>query len=489
MEYVNKQWFITLLICGCTLISYAQNFEDAFNAFARQNEQSFSRFTDSINRAFAEAMVTDIQAFKGERPKVRDPEPKPASIPGDKEQVPAYQVHPGFKPTHPEQTARLESAQPSIPDVQLPEPVHPSSPEPPAEQLNYTEFDLFGDNIRYIIMPFPERMKGIAPEDVSAFWIQLSECDYEPLLQLCRAARMDRDFNDWAIYQLVLEMARQAYPRQYNEQVVLAVFLLNQFGIEAKVGFGYAHLFCLLAVEQQLYGLSFADIAKNRYYLLEADPGDIDSEGSFSFRTYGTPFPKPTKALDMNVRVPLKSSYFPDIIDSAINISTNMIELFRTYPQVDISVYANAQPSDVFCRSVERVFKPYLQSLSTVEAVDFLLAYVQYGFEYAADNEQFGYEKPFFCEENFYYPQNDCEDRSVLFAFLVHHLLHLDVVLVDYPGHLAAAVHFDEDVIGSSLMYNGKRYVICDPSYIGAPIGLEMPDFGQGVRTVVPVGY
>jgi len=62
-------------------------------------------------------------------------------------------------------------------------------------------------------------------------------------------------------------------------------------------------------------------------------------------------------------------------------------------------------------------------------------------------------------------------------------------VLVDYPGHLAAAVHFDEDVIGSSLMYNGKRYVICDPSYIGAPIGLEMPDFGQGVRTVVPVGY
>ena len=267
----------------------------------------------------------------------------------------------------------------------------------------------------------------------------------------------------------------------------MAVFLLNQLGLEAKVGFGNSHLFCLLAVEQQLYGLSFADIAKKRYYLMEVDSNYIYRDVSFSFRTYDTPFPEPTKGLDMNISKPLKSSEFPDIIDSAINISTSMIELFSTYPQVDIAVYANARPSNVFCQSLEQVFKPLLQTQSTLEAVDFLLTYVQYGFDYATDNDQFGYEKPFFCEENYYYPQNDCEDRSVLFAFLVRHLLRLDVVLVDYPGHIATAVHFNENVPGTAIMHNGKRYVICDPTYIGASIGTEMPGFKPEDRTVIPI--
>ena len=466
------------------MMGHAQNFEDAFDAFVKQNKQSFNQFADSINRQFAEAMEANIRTFTGEQPKMRDPKPKPVKLPeAEKKDVPKE------LPSLPK-PAPAENKEP-IKEPAKPTPSPAESPvesvTPPSEQLNWTEFDLFGDNIRYVKKTFPERMKGISPKDVSAFWIRLSECDYEPMLQQCLDAQKSRGFNDWAVYQLVLELANQTYPRLYNEQAVMAVFLLNQLGLEAKVGFGNVHLFCLLAVVQQLYGLSFADIAKNRYYIFELNPAYVNRDGSFSFRTYDVPFPKPTQGLDMNVSQPLKSAEFPDIIDSAINISNNMIELFSTYPQVDIAVYANARTSDVFCKSVEKVFKPYLRDLSDVEAVDFLLTYVQYSFEYASDNDQFGYEKPFFCEENYYYPQNDCEDRCVLFAFLVRHLLHLDVVLIDYPRHIATAVHFREDVPGSSVMHSGKRYVICDPTYIGASVGVEMPQFTPNDRTVVPV--
>ncbi len=473
-----------MLLVGIAMMGHAQNFEDAFDAFVKQNKQSFNQFADSINRQFAEAMEANIRTFTGEQPKMRDPKPKPVKLPeAEKKDVPKE------LPSLPK-PAPAENKEP-IKEPAKPTPSPAESPvesvTPPSEQLNWTEFDLFGDNIRYVKKTFPERMKGISPKDVSAFWILLSECDYEPMLQQCLDAQKSRGFNDWAVYQLVLELANQTYPRLYNEQAVMAVFLLNQLGLEAKVGFGNAHLFCLLAVEQQLYGCSFVDIAKNRYYIFELNPAYVNRDGSFSFRTYDVPFPKPTQGLDMNVSQPLKSAEFPDIIDSAINISNNMIELFSTYPQVDIAVYANARTSDVFCKSVEKVFKPYLRDLSDVEAVDFLLTYVQYSFEYASDNDQFGYEKPFFCEENYYYPQNDCEDRCVLFAFLVRHLLHLDVVLIDYPRHIATAVHFREDVPGSSVMHSGKRYVICDPTYIGASVGVEMPQFTPNDRTVVPV--
>ena len=96
---------------------------------------------------------------------------------------------------------------------------------------------------------------------------------------------------------------------------------------------------------------------------------------------------------------------------------------------------------------------------------------MQTAFKYQADNDQFGYEKPFFIEEIFYYPASDCEDRAVLFAYLVRRLLNIEVVLLHYPNHLCTAVLFSEEIEGDGLVIGSKRYLICDPTYIGADIG------------------
>ena len=53
----------------------------------------------------------------------------------------------------------------------------------------------------------------------------------------------------------------------------------------------------------------------------------------------------------------------------------------------------------------------------------------------------------------------------------------LDVVFLDYPNHIATAVHFNGEVGGDYLMVDGKRYTVCDPTYIGASIGMTMPQF------------
>lgn len=55
-------------------------------------------------------------------------------------------------------------------------------------------------------------------------------------------------------------------------------------------------------------------------------------------------------------------------------------------------------------------------------------------------------------------------------------LLGLDVVLLNYPGHLATAVKFKEDVIGDYIQLDDGKYIVCDPTYIGASIGEAMPD-------------
>ena len=62
---------------------------------------------------------------------------------------------------------------------------------------------------------------------------------------------------------------------------------------------------------------------------------------------------------------------------------------------------------------------------------------------------------------------------------------YTSVVLVYYPGHLATAIHFSNDVRGDYLMLSGTRYTICDPTYIGASVGMTMPDMDNSKATVI----
>ena len=84
-----------------------------------------------------------------------------------------------------------------------------------------------------------------------------------------------------------------------------------------------------------------------------------------------------------------------------------------------------------------------------------------------------------------YYPYCDCEDRSILYSRLVRDLLGLDVILVFYPGHLATAVCFNTPVEGDYIELSGKRFTICDPTYIGAPVGMTMPNMDNKTAKVI----
>ena len=112
-------------------------------------------------------------------------------------------------------------------------------------------------------------------------------------------------------------------------------------------------------------------------------------------------------------------------------------------------------------------------------AANILINFVQTGFRYQTDNQQFGYERPLFGDETLFYPYCDCEDRSILYSILVRELLGLEVALVYYPGHLATAVCFKGGPYGDYFNVNGKKYTVCDPTYIGASIGLTMPDMNN----------
>ena len=168
-------------------------------------------------------------------------------------------------------------------------------------------------------------------------------------------------------------------------------------------------------------------------------------------------------------------------IDSKVPVE--LVKFFDTYPTSQIgnnpltrwAMYANVPLAQESKDIVYPQFKELLSSNSELEAANKLLDWVQTGFIYEYDDKVWGHDRAFFAEETLFYPYADCEDRSILFSRLVRDLLGLDVALIYYPGHLATAVAFNEDVYGDTMMIDGKKFTVCDPTYIGAPVGAQMP--------------
>ena len=64
----------------------------------------------------------------------------------------------------------------------------------------------------------------------------------------------------------------------------------------------------------------------------------------------------------------------------------------------------------------------------------------------------------------------------------------LDVALADYPDHVATAVRFtDPSVSGDFFMLRGEKYIVCDPTYLGAAVGESMPQYKKTKADLIEI--
>jgi hypothetical protein len=149
------------------------------------------------------------------------------------------------------------------------------------------------------------------------------------------------------------------------------------------------------------------------------------------------------------------------------------------------AIYANTPLDPSIKATLYLALAKVMNGKSYPEAADILLDFVQSAFVYEYDDKVWGGDRAFFAEESLFYPYCDCEDRSILYSRLVRDLLGLDVILVYYPGHLATAVKFEEDIKGDYIQLGSDRYLVCDPTYIGAYIGQTMPEMDNNTAKVI----
>ena len=167
------------------------------------------------------------------------------------------------------------------------------------------------------------------------------------------------------------------------------------------------------------------------------------------------------------------------------DVNREWLRFLEKSPKPDFSQWPIVAVSEIGKQKLLRNLSVQMPKDDKVEALNFLLAFTAWGFKYMEDEFSYGMEKPLYPEQTLAYPYSDCEDRVFLFAFLVDELLGMDVVYIDYPDHLAAAVDLKKDV-GQIVKVKGKTYSICNPVG-GISGGFRMGEILEDFNEMEPI--
>lgn len=466
-----KRTFLKAIIIFICFPVFPQNktAQEEYEAFRKSVQQEYSSFRNECNRQYAEFLREAWDWYEG---KVPIPQPKDTPIPPrpyeEKEEQEPITVTP----------EPLPMPQP-VPQPQPFEPIR----EVPNPDEKYYAFDFYGVPAK---VRLPQSVKvglrDISNKSLADGWQMLCTDEMNNAIRDCLETRIRYNLSDWA-YLLFLDQMAQKYCHNPNDATLLMAFLFCQSGYQMRLAIDGNDLKMLFGSKHRIYNKGFFTIDGINFYPYNTD--------SYKLQICNARFEGETPlslAIDRELLLGSQLSE-PRIIKSRhfetkVQVPLELISFYNTYPTSDLgnnimtrwAMYAIVP----LAQSAKEVLYPGLKAIITglneLDAVNLLLNWVQTGLVYEYDDKVWGHDRAFFAEETLYYPYADCEDRAILFSRLVRDLIGLDVALVFYPGHLATAVEFKGDVNGDAMMIEGRKFIVCDPTYIGAPVGKQMPD-------------
>lgn len=494
MQYLK---FLTISVVSLLSLSLVaqEDRRKAYEDFIKQRDAEFKDWREKANAEFTSYLEKSWEEFLVNT--------------GRKDPV-------GEVPSNPEYYTDTQGNSSNAPDRSsgtqkshgLPSPVEMGFPEAmldmPIKATTITTSAVTLDFFGYPeTIPFSETMileDVIAKEkSVAKAWDVLSKSQYLPTVEAVSTLRERYGLNDWAVYTLVKEISEALYDEsKINQRVVTQMFILSQLNYKVRTGSAGEQLVLLIPFQEPIYQVSYVTDANTDFFIFSYLPvGNrtplytFTQDFSMADRYISLKFNTQMKIGGATGYKKIALPLWSEILGNGFVVPINdpYIKFTYDYPQSDLLTYHKSVVDTETSKAVMRAVKLKVikDKLSKEEAVAYILNLVQNGFKYKTDYEMFGRAKPLFVEESFYYGANNCKDRVLIFSWLVKGIVGYNTVLLGYPGHVACGVAFDTPVDGDSFDVEGERYVMCDPTYINAPVGATMPKFKNVAPTVYPL--
>ena len=485
---------IALVLLGTTA------FGESFSEFKSQQTKAYQKYRDERDNAFAGYLKEQWKAYQKyvsaslyEKPKpkiIPKAKPKPVVPKGPKVYIKVkplpkkddFVVQKDRKKTDPSELANKEAMKEQLRELQKKKQQVVVAPKP-VEVKKDIEFDFFGAKVGFDIPDgikkakfYPTNQQGI-----TNYFNAVASSEYDVLLDEIKDTKEKLRLNDWGLYLLVEKLGTKIYP-YVDEARLFEWFVFNKLGYKVKVALANNRVITMFYSKKIIYSTPNFRFNKERYYVLS----HYNKRGLGVVYSYPKNYPGAKKSFDLSLKeipnLPAdykeKTTHFTfehKRYDVSYKYNKNLIDFFATYPQADYKSFFNAAVDDVTYESLATSLKRYINGKRASEAMNLVLAFVQKGFKYQTDQQQFGREKVMFVEETLHYPACDCEDRAILYSFLVKRLFEVPVLGIKYPNHMATALYIP--LSGDSIKIKGRRFVVADPTYINAQIGRAMPQF------------
>lgn len=485
-----NRFIMTMCMAVGMFTCHAQNIKKdqrEFDKFRLEVYRDFESFRTEIMRDYIEFVKNPWKEFESV-----PPVPKPKVDP----------VPPVVWSGEDKDTTRIKDNPIFINDVINPNPVIPQPqpiekiPEKDNFEESYLNMSFYGTPLKIRYFKNKDYQIGkISEKNVANALTILATDKYDNSIIDCINIRKEYRLCDWAYLQFIQQISDQACGKSSNEATLLAAYLLMQSGYKIRIASSGDRLYLLYASNHCIYERSPYMIDGDFYYGLAELPSKLYiSKASFPKEQCISLqiSEQPVFSVELNAKRVVVSRSFP-AFKVEVQTNRNLLSFYESYPcsyyndnyMTQWSQYANTPMDPQIVKNVYPGFKKLLAGLSEKEQVNTLLNWVQTGFDYEYDDKVWGRDRVFFSEESLFYPYCDCEDRSILFTRIVRDLVGLECVLLYYPGHLATAVNFTTKVSGDYIELGGKRFVVCDPTFIGAPVGLTMPEMNNSKAGVI----
>ena len=452
--------------------SYDKNFQD----YKAKNEAMFNKFVEENDKAFADLLRKGWSEFllvQGIEPPVN---PKPNDIPT----IDPMKVKKD-KPI----VVVLEEEDEEVIINKKKKKVKPKAPglqknEPDDFDKKNFELEFYGQKLPFSYdASFQTSVHTIDQNAIADYWDAMVATNHYHFVNQLFDYRTLLNLNDWGFFLLTQKAAKQVTDSD-NAANLLTWFMMMKSQYKVKIGFSNSSVHVLLPSQDMMYGKPYYTFNNEKYFVLDKNAGKIRTyESNYADAHYLIDFAM-TSPMNLGNEEGVRTMSFKHKGKSHtfdVKYNKSNIDFFNDYPHVNVKIYFDAAVSATGKESLVKNIKPLVEGMDELDAVNLLLRLVQTGFDYKTDQQQFNREKFFFAEELLYYPYSDCEDRSVLFSYLVRQILGLKAVGLAFPGHMATAVRFTEDYGFDRVEYKGDNYVICDPTYINANAGMCMPQF------------
>lgn len=500
-----KSFLISIALGTSTMSLNSQAENSEYEQWLKQTQSEFQNYLDENDKAFIGFLNKKWEEVEVEKTLKRDIKPKPLKMPIAEpvtitKNIPkVVDIEQKEKPVTIQPiiiSKIIETKNPLSLDLELDNSNTTITKTPSIKKdfnLRTAKFDFFGEKISIEYhKKFKQTFRNkISNKNIASYWEILATQPHKDIISQLSETAQALQLNDWGTALLFDQFARElqgSNQRNQSSRQLTSWFLLVKAGYNARIAYN-DQVFLLMPSKQPLFSTTYFTLNNQRYYSValnekEMKPGKVFTySGKHLDGQRNLDFSNPNNFIASSHKESRELSFSYGGEKYTINISypKDMINYFKTFPQLDLENYFSAGMPKETAFSLLTQLKPIVENQTETEAVNRLLRFVQTAFEYKTDDDQFQQENYLFPLETLYYPYSDCEDRAALFAWLTQSLLNLDVVIVDFPGHIATAVEFNSPAEGDSWDFNGKRYTMADPTYVNANVGMTMPQY-QGTK-------